>query len=180
MTLDRLLRRATRPRPYYPFSEPRWRGTIPLGSAKRGIFHTSNSYSHVFRPYVLSQLSSPSRQSKLSLYQDRRFWHPLGSNRPMVSKSESYPQMLDLPPDMAPRYPPNWERIHRPMERHLRHLKIKEKMKPGHIAWENPEKMIICLERRMRKEVLHALGIAGRGGNSRVHNWTQYSRVRCF
>lgn len=46
------------------------------------------------------------------------------------------------------------------------------------LSWENPYDMLICLKRKMRREVMHALGIAG-SHKIRKPRYTQFSFVRC-
>lgn len=179
--LERLLRVSRGPKPYYPFSEPRWRGQFPFGSAKRDIFHVSN-LSPLYRSLSLSRLSLPSRQSIYQLYQDRRTWHPEGAFRPAVSTRHSYPKIVDTPLRIDETDRERWERISQPRRKinWKPAVLAKYKMAPGRLAFEDPNAMVICLERKMRKEVLHALGIAGSSHKAKIHNWNAYSHVRCF
>lgn len=76
--------------------------------------------------------------------------------------------------------PETWERIHRPLRRidwRPRHL-VNLANGPWWYGFANPEKMVICLERKMRREVMHALGLTGKVGQKRPH-YNQFSRVRC-
>lgn len=189
-TLDRLLRSAPRRlSPYYkPFTQRPYRGAYPLGSARRGISYTSSSLS----PGLLLIQKNPyaaSPKSQLSLYEDRRRYHPLGRYRPAVSLAESYPQIVERKPwrDPGPHYPmvdprgvpqklvpsktdpSGWTYI-------ADSPSVLEKWKVG---WENPWKVAICLKRAMRKEVMHALGMAGKPSYKKPV-FTQYSKVRCF
>lgn len=184
-SLESLLRRSAyrRVTSYNPFSQPRYSGTYPLGPARRGFFLTTNSYPLPSLLLSKNLLSSP--KSKLSLYQDRRLYHPLGDNRPMASKTESYPQLTERPslshPRISPRSPYN---PIRKIERDLINTTTGEiasfgAYDPFKISWENPYKMIICLKRQMRREVMHALGMAGKSGFKKP-KFTQHSFVRCF
>lgn len=82
---------------------------------------------------------SPSRPGLLSLLQDNRTWHPAGSFRPAVSIGGRSA---------------------------LRHV---VKSKPNalrndisaRIGYAVPDKVVKCIRRKQRKEVLHAKGVAG-------------------
>lgn len=171
---------------YNPFSQSRYSGTYPLGSAGRGFHLTPNSFSPWLLP-VSNSLLFP-RKSESNLYQDRRLWHPLGANRPAVSKTEFIPRIIERRPwrDPGPNYPlvdP------RGVPQKLVPSKIDPSGwtyiadKPGvldkwRLGYEDPWKVIICLKRKMRQEVMHALGYAGKPHKKPKFN--QYSYVRCF
>lgn len=183
-TLERLLtRRVT----YRPFSERPYRGTYPLGSARRGISHTTNYFLSGLPVMQSRLLSSP--KSKFTLYEDRRLYHPAGDSRPYRSITDSYPQVVEKRPwrDPGPYYPTvdprgvpqrlvpsrtdpsGWTYI-------AEQPSVLEKWKLSH---ENPWKVLICLKRKMRKEIMHALGYAGgRGYKKPIFN--NASLVRCF
>lgn len=182
MTLNQLLR-SRRVTSYPPFSQPRYRGTYPLGSARRGFFQTTNTPHWPSLLLSKNVLSSP--KSTHSLYQDRRLWHPLGNNRPMVSKTESYPELIDRPSLSLPRINPKspYNPIRR-IKKDLIDTNTGEIVSfgaydPFKISWQNPFKMIICLKRQMRREVMHALGMAGKPGFKKP-KFNQHSLVRCF
>lgn len=52
---------------------------------------------------------------------------------------------------------------------------------PWRIGFERPERVLICARRKIRREVIHALGFAGgRGGkNFKIPRWTKNSSVTC-
>lgn len=50
---------------------------------------------------------------------------------------------------------------------------------PKSLGFVAPEKVVVCVRRKTRKEVLHALGYTGRGsGGGRKHR-NHYSKVHC-
>lgn len=156
--------------------------TIPLGSARRGTFATTNPY--LSSLLLLNKIGLSSPKLPLNEYQDRRLWHPLGANRPAVSLTESYPQLTLKPPrrKMVVQWPPQ-----NPIRRiHGDDININTgevvrwgAYDPFKISWANPYKMLICLKRKARREVMHASGMAGQSGFKKP-KWTQYSYVRCF
>lgn len=168
--------------PYRPFTQPPYRGRYPFKSASRVYPYNTN----VLLPYVVSTSTksalrrAPASQSTLSLYEDRRLWHPLGKNAFPKSITESYPSITSYsPPVVIP--PPDWRRVTVP--RPIPWKKMADESM--HLApatttlnWENPWKMIICLKRKMRRELMHAMGMAGKK-NFKKPKYTQFSYVRC-
>lgn len=193
--LDRLLRKASSPR-YYPFSQSSYRGGYPFRKAGRYDNFISNA-----APYSaalgLNQYALP-LPSRLSLYEDRRRWTPY-EVKPPTSLTESYIRMVDRPmkrdwpqdpfdpyhplrdPFTAPvrkspkPFSPEWYKD--PGER-PEQWKVSEAMAEGRIAFENPLKMVICLKRKMRREVMHALGLSGIKGQ-KSPKFNKFSTVRC-
>lgn len=53
----------------------------------------------------------------------------------------------------------------------------KRQSMPVGVKFKVPSKTVICIRRKMRKEVILALGHSGKGGKKRRRNW--YSNVRC-
>lgn len=51
-----------------------------------------------------------------------------------------------------------------------------------HVYFDNPLRVAVCRARKLRRRVLFALGLAGRGagsGRGTKHNFTDTSRLRC-
>lgn len=173
-TLDYLIRRRVA-RSYYPFSQPSYRGTYPLGSARRVSPWITNTPSILRLLVTKTVLSSP--KSSLNLYEDRRLYHPEGKYRPAVSLVESYPTLTETSPNPLRHKP---RRIGgdlvNPTSGEILSFGAFD---PFKISWSNPWKMAICLKRKMRREVMHALGMAGKTGFKKP-KFTQYSYVKCF
>lgn len=169
-TLTRILRR----RPYLPFTEPRWRGTFPFAAARRVT--SANTNPSLKFSLSTSGLSSPARP-KLYLYEDRRRWHPEGANALPRSMVQFRTRMQERPPNFQD------NEIYNPRTGELIYTTGSQlnqtSFKPWKIAFDNPWKTIICLKRKMRKEIIHAMGLGGKA-QSRKQRWTQYSYVRCF
>lgn len=93
------------------------------------------------------------RYSKYSNYMpvsDRRTWHPLNSDRPLTTISGGSVRVF-------------------PKARSSQ----RSSAVPAGLAFVNPSRVLICVRRQRRKQVLHALGIAGgRGFRPPKFNWT--------
>jgi len=181
-TLERLLRR-TFPKPYLPFSQRRYSGTYPLGSARR-VLSTNTSYSPRLLPSIYPHvLFSP--KSNYLIFEDRRRFHPLGKNRPLISKSEFVTSYTESPPYIDPRGvpqklvpsrtdPSGWTYIEdRPG------VLEKARLDPWRYGVSHPWQVLICLKRKMRKEVMHAMGVAG-SSDLRKPKFGPTSYVKCF
>lgn len=88
---------------------------------------------------AVDYLPSPS----LSLIEDLRQWHPEQSTRPIRTFS-GQPARLKV--------------FSGPTRSGTRPLV------PYSITFRNPQKTVVCVRRTQRKQVLHALGVAGRKG----------------
>lgn len=187
-------------RRYNPFSEPPYRGGYPFSRTPRGTSATTNDY------YLASQANQnyslrASRNQPLYLYEDRRQWHPLGANAFPKSKRQAYPLLTDKTPlriwphDPYTPYHPDLDPFRRnpirtpyrgPLKTprgHDYYKALDQKnlniTRSSPLSWENPYDMIICLKRKIRREMMHALGLAGKAGQFRKPVYTQFSFVRC-
>lgn len=178
--------RGTRVRPrYYPFSVPRYTGRYPFNKGLRATFASSNAALYGASLYSLNALQPRPTypKSTLSLYEDRRLWHPLKpkSNFPVsiLSKNPRIVDTFSMPDETesdrfrrikAPRTIP-WEKMARES--------IKYAPATNKWTWENPYEMVVCLKRKMRREVINALGLAGQPGFKKP-KYNQFSHVKCF
>lgn len=177
--LERLLRRSIPPkRSYLPFTERRYSGSYPLGSAQRNVNTVARFRQSPAQGISLFNRLAP--KTTLNLYQDRRYWHPKGANQPARSLTENYPRIIETAPRAKPKasYIPVWKGDDYVVP-HTGEILLFKHMNPFKITWENPSKMIICLRRKLRKEMMHALGIAGKKGFKPKH-LTPNSYVKCF
>jgi len=106
---------------------------------------------------------------------DRRMWHP--------SKYKSAVTIYGTaatPTDVSV-YTPNWEKLMTPPKKIDWRPKLSTQLKnaPWWYGFANADKVWICLQRKMRREVMHALGFAGQSGNQKAPHYGPYSRVRC-
>lgn len=47
------------------------------------------------------------------------------------------------------------------------------------VAFRNPRKVLICVRRKVRRQVLHALKLRGKGAGARRHRMSSYSSISC-
>lgn len=183
--LDQFLRSS---RPIYRapryLTQKRYGGTYPTGSARRVSLLTPNNLSLLpLAVYKNPLLYSPKSES--NPYQDRRLWHPLGQNRPAVSKTEFRPRIEEQPFWHGDPVDPRTGVIKKlvPSKIHPSgYVYVDERpnvLEKWRMGYGDPWKVIICLKRQARKEVLHALNLAGKPGFKKPkYNSTSY--VRCF
>lgn len=93
--------------------------------------------------------------SPLLEFEDRRTFHPEGVYRPPRSLNRSDTQIV---PKQKPKRQPSQTK--------------------GTLSFADPRSVLVCIRRGIRKEVLHALGKAGRTGFKRRRT-TQTSKISC-
>ena len=109
-------------------------------------------------------LSSPTVQS-LRLYEDRREFHPEGRNRPARSFTRHVHRLRAVTPSKGTRRSRSvvhdvWRGV------------------PHRIGFVRPERVLVCVRRKMRREVIHALKKNGKGGGKKPRlNWR--SKIKC-
>lgn len=97
--------------------------------------------------------------------EDRRQWHPEGEYAPARSFSRSR-HRLTLP------------RQRRQITRKSSLQKVFYSQVPSVVSFYEPLKVLICVRRSIRKEVLHALNKTGRRGQKRPR-YNFYSSISC-
>lgn len=126
----------------------------PLGASLPPEIRALDRLAEPLRPS--RPLSTPElyASAHLNLIEDRRRFDPLTTIAP--------PRALDgrqarLTPSKVPKYsgPP------------VRGLQDVLAALPSHLAFEEPRRVAACVRRQNRKEVLHALDVAGRSGVGR-------------
>lgn len=112
---------------------------------------------HVLRP---PSVSYKTNMFALSLIEDRRTHYPGLSpyKRPVVSEAVGRPARLKL--------------IQNPRHRQPSYTKAL-------VAFAEPDKLPLCIRRRVRKEVLHAKGVAGSKKPQRKPRRNEFSDVSC-
>lgn len=123
-----------------------------LNIAPRSGHSTLNSSRRQFTPFT----------NYLSLFEDRRTWHPEGTYRPARSFNRSS-HLLTLAPALTRR-----PRRSRPF-----------KQLPSHtVAFDQPQNVLICVRRERRRRVLFAKKKTGYGRRRRpTFGW--YSKISC-
>lgn len=167
---------------YKPFTQPPYSGRYPIGP--RGLSTTANApFRGVANANALYALRA---RSPLYLYEDRRLWHPEGAWAVPRSKTQTYPRMYD-PLPIAPIEPdPFRKRKREPSPFRFPYHEIYRRPKPPSyydlpvVSWSRPLDMVICLKRKMRREVIHAVrAVLGPKFRPRAPRMTQWSFVRC-
>lgn len=109
-------------------------------------------------PVVLKAMKSQTLQTlrqRLRTIEDRREWHPLGPRRSARSFNAAHHQLVVKQP-----------------------RKQSHKVPKG-IRFHAPRKVLICVRRKVRREVMFALNKRGKGSarRNRRRNW--YSAISC-
>lgn len=124
---------------------------------------------------VRSQLDSSSRFDEPILASDRRAWIP----EPYVSRrgsARAYHWQLDYAP--AARVSGQPARVIAPAARRDRGKpRLVREVNAGALVFAAPQRVVVCVQRNQRKEVLHAMGVAG--GRVRTGRRSGLSAVRC-
>lgn len=106
--------------------------------------------------------------SYLSQFEDRRKWHPEGAYAPAKSFNRSKHTLIEIGTS---------KRTSGSRNRSSRY-NISPTSFVSKIGFQYPKKVLICVRRKMRKQVLHALKKTGKKGQRRPKfNW--YSKIRC-
>lgn len=122
---------------------------------------------------VLTPLVSPSNPySLLSEIEDRRNWHPDGEVRPAASFSTPNHRLQYPEPKKTPR--------NRDKFGQLRQARVRALPLSSNVQFSDSRNVLICVRRKQRKEVMHALKKVGRGkGGRKKPRRNYYSNVRC-
>lgn len=96
-------------------------------------------------------------KSYLSEIEDRRLYHPEGVSRPFRALNRAVARLKAVDVKV--------------------HKKEKEKIIPRFIGFIDPARVLVCIRRKVRREVMHAMGAAG--GSVRPPHRTESSEIRC-
>lgn len=116
---------------------------------------------YVVRPISQSQF--------LSQFEDRRRWHPEGRYAPAVSFSNTRHRLRVVEP--TPR-----AQVQVPRGRFSR-MPLRQSV-PVRVGFQAPDRVLICVRRQRRKEVLFAKNKTGRVGQ-KTPRFNFYSSVSC-
>lgn len=97
--------------------------------------------------------------SPLSLIQDLRSWDPEPATRPALTFSGQVATVGAYSPKKV--------------------TARSRKMLANAIGFHAPSQVLICVRRKRRKEVLHALFKTGRGSGRGRKRFNQFSKIRC-
>lgn len=91
----------------------------------------------------------------LTLSEDRRVWHPLRAYRPAANVHGAQHQLQVSSP-----------------------ARVYSGVVPVGVSFRGSQKVLVCIRRKIRRQVMHALGVAGSVGLRRPRrNWT--SEIHC-
>lgn len=114
-----------------------------------------------FRPAPLVHHTSPSSRI-LHEIEDRRTYHPDGPTRPARSYDKPVHRLT------VPVHPKN-----------VNKRSTASAALPRTVQFEAPKRVLVCIRRQKRKEVLFALKKTGKGARARKHRQSFYSSIRC-
>lgn len=117
------------------------------------------------RTRVVHINSTRSVRSNLSKYEDRRLWHP---ERNYYADAKSF---------NSTRHRLVYPSVNRQFESIRPRRSLLSQINSA-IAFAAPKKVLICVRRKIRKSVLHALGKTGRGGQ-KSPRFSYYSSIQC-
>ena len=135
---------------------------------QRGIFIAANRPRLSVSPARI--FVAPRVRTLLQELEDRREWHPEGASRPARGLA-------------SPRHRLRW--VARASERGTSggvsrgFLDVSMSSVPIGVGFVAPKQVAICIRRKQRREVIHALGKAGRGVRRRKPTRNFYSEVIC-
>lgn len=147
--------------------------------SRKGYRRNSQNYNYGGREtYEFSKQSLPlskiyNRQNiPLSEFEDRRRFHPEGKDRPATNFRGITARLnvAGIPILKA----------HRPEGKVYNFHTEGYQPVPWKLGFVSPERVLVCVRRKIRQQVLHAIGIAGRRGIGHGGvKFTQESKYRC-
>lgn len=122
--------------------------------------HAGRDHSPIARPSGLPRVFSV-RPVNLALFEDRRFFHPLGPARPAFA------------------FPKSAARVVVPRTRSRSAVDgAKARTLPHQLTFAAPDRVLICVRRKRRKEVLFAKRKAGKRGQRKPRR-NYWSAISC-
>lgn len=134
----------------------------------RSYYNTGRETYRFANPKLpLDQNNYFKRSIPLNEFEDRRHFHPEGTRRPATT-FRSLPAKLkvrDIPRQKANTYDYSAQSFTYPSYA---------------LGFIQPKRVLLCVRRNIRKQVLHAFGIAGRRGLGRDGvKWNEDSKISC-
>lgn len=144
--------------------------STPWFSARKRVANVNSnpwlrSYIAAKTKYLGSYSTLSRRPSVLRLYEDRRYWHPEGNIAPARSFSHPRHRLKTVVP--------------RSRQNELPYKNVGYSPVPYLVGFRNPSRVLICVRRKQRREVMFAMGYGGKAGNQFRHRTSEYSDVRC-
>lgn len=117
--------------------------------------------------FDINSLLSP--KAPLSLYEDRRQWNPEDIYAPARSFTKTRHRLTVVNENLT---------RNRTKPQTVGDIRRRSDGTLARIAFQNPDKVLICARRQIRREVMHAFGKAGRGGQ-KSPKFNEYSKISC-
>lgn len=133
-------------------------------SRRRDTTDITNEVAFTQVPITIRPVNVPSR--RLQEYEDRRSWNPEGSQAPARSFNSSR-HRLSL------------------AQKHRNGSSLRTSgwsqafTSPGTVAFANPSRVLVCVRRQQRREVLHAIRKTGYRNNRKSPKFNYYSKIAC-
>lgn len=133
---------------------------------ERDILSIPNDVSLLRPPLAADSISMRARRLMLEA-EDRRQYHP---------ESEFAPaKRLDGRPTRGVRV----ATVPKKRTVGVRKIRVyRENILPWQVAFKDPKRLLVCIRRRIRREVLHAFKLTGKGSGS-AKRFNQFSGIRC-
>jgi len=132
---------------------------------------TSRIANEVASDYVVVEPSN-----LLTEVEDRRSYHPLHEDRPAKAFRRAQHVLVDRVD--AKRVGRRQAASSLFYEKFAKRIgRVRPRMVTSRVAFDDSKNVLICVRRKRRREVLHALKRAGRGNRS--PRWNEWSKVRC-
>lgn len=152
--------------------------SVKLGAVSR--WREAVVFSNAYANNVNLAKALPARRREIPATDGRTF-HPEGSARPLVAFAPNAEKIVAYAPN---EYDP-FKRLDREIDKAFRkpHPFSKSvldanEMKAIKLRFNIPERLKICLDRWVRKEVMHAFGHAGKP-TSNIRRVTELSKIKC-
>lgn len=154
-------------------------------------YASARSQRLALRPAISTNSNSYSVSPNISDFRhlgDGRTWHPMGASRPLLTMHKGADRLVAQPVKKAVTMPPfdpsrMDDREYRGFARGfyskeywaLVNARVRDNSR---LRFSWPERLVICLKRQIRREVMNAFGFAGQTG-FRVPVWSPNSRIEC-
>ena len=122
-------------------------------NSNRSSVHASAITNRRLLDTVINHYGIPQYRPSIAPVTDRRTYHPAPTFRPVRVSGASGHRL----------------RVPHPFKVQL----------PWQLAFHQPKRIAICVRRKMRREVLHAFRLTGKGSRARVRKRDQWSDISC-
>lgn len=124
---------------------------------------------------LFEETFTPRSLSPLTLMEDRRLYSPEPYTRPAASLSQPRHRLVikNVPKSVSRSNARSFKTYNAPA------TGVFARALPDRVAFQTPKRVLICIRRQKRKEVIHALNKSGRGVSRKNPRRSEYSDVSC-